>query len=249
MATPLPSFVTVQALPMIPHGTRVNVEPVTVDDWELLQVHAEELESGALLHQISLIYPNQRLSLRLQRDRIQVVVKEILTLQDEDSIWPSTAEDANDEASSQAAPPCVLLVQDTELIVSPKPRPKLNNDWSAPLRLVPCQEDLSSSMLELQKQLLLAKQCDQLVIPPGCVLVHPECWNTPHEWARIKVVAERANENTTTRLVRVIKSSLIRKQQAGTSSFTIGLASMFFSMMRKCSITVLPCDDETLLSN
>jgi hypothetical protein len=213
---------------MIPHGTRVNVEPMTVDDWELLQVHAEELERGALLHQVSVVYPNQQLSLRLQRDTIEVVVKEILTLKDEDSIWPSTAEDGDDEVSSRAAPPCVLLVQDTELIVSPKPRPKLDNNWSAPLRLVPCQGDWSSSMLELPKQLSLAKQCDQHVIPPGCILVHPECWNSPQEWARIKTVVETANEDTASCLVHIIQSPLIRKQQAGTSNATIGFVFVFF---------------------
>ena len=41
------------------------VEPVTVEDWELLQLDAAWLEGGGLLRQVSLVYPNQVVPLRL----------------------------------------------------------------------------------------------------------------------------------------------------------------------------------------
>jgi hypothetical protein len=118
----LPSVVTVQAHSEIPVCTKLLVEPVSVEDWELLEVHSQELELGGLLQQVSVVFANQRLSLQLERDSVEVVVKETFTME-ESSIWPTTRE--------CEAPPCVLLVQDTEVIVEPKPRPP-SERWSTP---------------------------------------------------------------------------------------------------------------------
>jgi hypothetical protein len=200
----LPSVVTVQAHAQIPICTKLLVEPVSVEDWELLEVHSQELELGGLLQQVSVVFTNQRLSLQLKRDSVQVVVKEIFTTEESSSIWPTTTH------KELEAPPCVLLVQDTEVIVEPKPRPP-SEQWSTPpLRLIPCREDWSDGMRNLARRANITS----LVVPPGCVLVNPTCWKSDNEWAMI-VLESRQDQM---RLVRVMTSRLVPEHDAGRST-------------------------------
>jgi hypothetical protein len=195
--------VTVQAHAQIPVCTKLLVEPVSVEDWELLEVHSQELELGGLLQQVSVVFANQRLSLKLNRDSVQVVVKETFTTE-ESSIWPTTHQE------EWEAPPCVLLVQDTEVIVEPKPRPP-SEQWSTPpLRLIPCQEDWSDGMLNLARRAIITS----LVVPPGCVLVNPTCWKSDNEWAMI-VLESRQDQMP---LVRVMTSPLVPEHDTGRST-------------------------------
>ena len=60
--TDFPTRVNVQVLSYIPRCTRVYVEPLKSSDWELLETYADALESGQLLHQVSVVYKNQRLT-------------------------------------------------------------------------------------------------------------------------------------------------------------------------------------------
>ena len=43
----------------------MEVEPLTVSEWEIIECHALFLENGGLLNQISIVYPNQILELKL----------------------------------------------------------------------------------------------------------------------------------------------------------------------------------------
>ena len=49
----------IQPLPTIVSAISIEIEPLTISDWELLEIHADELESGNLLGQVSVVYPNQ----------------------------------------------------------------------------------------------------------------------------------------------------------------------------------------------
>jgi hypothetical protein len=183
-----------------------------VDDWELLEVHAQELELGGLLQQVSVVFANQHLSLCLKRDVVQVIVKESSTTED-DSLWPTT-----EEVSGE---PFVMLVQNTEVIVTPKPRPAHDSmEWSTPLRLIPCKEDWNDGMLRLGR----LANCSPLVAPPGCILVNGASWTSNNEWARI---ASEAQEDQSQLLVRVKTSPLVPEQQTGMHKDFL-LAARFF---------------------
>jgi len=43
----------------------VEVEPLTLSEWEMLECHAHFLEQGGILGQVSIVYPNQILHLKL----------------------------------------------------------------------------------------------------------------------------------------------------------------------------------------
>jgi Peroxisome biogenesis factor 1, N-terminal len=124
----------------------IEVEPLTTEDWELLEIHSEFLERGALLSQVSIVYPNQTLTLAVGAfDMVQV------------RILPFTNN------------PCCRLVANTEVIVIPKPR-SLEPAPSTPLRVVPCWDDFSPRMqaLAMREGILVPK------VLPCSIMVHPE---------------------------------------------------------------------------
>lgn len=60
-------FVYVRALSSIVYATDVTLEPLTVEDWDLIDIYSEWFEQGGLLQQVSVIYINQILSLQVPR--------------------------------------------------------------------------------------------------------------------------------------------------------------------------------------
>jgi hypothetical protein len=115
---------TVTPLVSLPDAVSVQVEPLSTSDWESLEVYAELLEEGGLLQQVSVVYPNQVLSLRVGLEMVRVRV---------------TAET-----------PC-RLVANTEVHICPKPRPSLFVE-SPLLRVVPSRDDFTTDMQELAVQ-------------------------------------------------------------------------------------------------
>lgn len=193
------STATIQVLPSIPRCKHVHVEPRNAADWELLQSYAKALESGGLLKQISVVYLNQRLRLKIERDHIEILVKEI------------RATEANSNPLQVGAnEDCyALLVQDTEVIIAPKPRNQGEAvDWSIPQRLIPCQDDWNEAMLHFHTLM----QLSPLRVPPFCVLVSETIWNRTYEWAALRV---HDAPKTRQQLVRVIPHSSIPSGQAG----------------------------------
>ena len=212
----LPSTVTVEVLPSIHRCTSVDVEPVSVKDWELLEVYAQELEMGGLLQQVSVVYPNQLLRLCLGRDMAHVVVKSS-SVNQESSVW-STA-----EATSE---PCVLLIETTEFIVTPKPRPSESPmEWSSPLRLIPCIDDWNKSMFQMAK----LSGTSPLLVPPGCILVNKASWSSKREWAKVASYPPVEDQN---QLLRVLVSPLVPEQQAGRLITLQFLDFAFVSVMK-----------------
>merc|ERR1711971_716065 len=112
----------------------VEIEPFSTSEWELMEIYADELEGGALLNQVSIVYPGQIIQLHIGNSVIKVRVKE----------------------QGFGLNNYMRLVADTEVIVTPKPR-KFESDenseviykCSDPLALLPNCEDFSPAMKQL----------------------------------------------------------------------------------------------------
>jgi hypothetical protein len=196
--------VKVRALGKVRYATRVQVDPLTTEDWELLQVHAELLEDGAFLKQISLVYRDQRLRLSLptarmaaakQRDTIQVTVQDIsTTVEMPSSPWPELLDEDNAGSTAHDEEDYVaLLTRDTEIVITPKPRSKEDmfdpSSWSEPLQVIPGALDVQKeTSAEFQDRLLDLAPLH--APPPGCILVHPNsiAWHPlviGSEWVQV----------------------------------------------------------------
>jgi hypothetical protein len=214
----LPEYVSVCALSKVQHATKVLVQPLTTEDWELMEMHSEGMELGGWLQQVSLVYTKQKLSLRvgtIGRDCVHLIVSEAVGnsgnygIETHDSVgsrWTSESVEA----------PCVLLVQDTEVIVKPKPRPsKKSISWSIPLRLIPCHLDWSQCLSNTVSRMTnYADDCQPLVADAGCILVNTDVWTFETDWARI--IPELTTTEKSERIVRVVKSSRVSMDDAGT---------------------------------
>ena len=63
-STSEPVIVSVRPLSDVPIAERVTFEPLTVSDWEMIEMEACMLEDGGLLNQITIVYPGQTFPLR-----------------------------------------------------------------------------------------------------------------------------------------------------------------------------------------
>lgn len=184
---PLHAEVSIHALSDLIDAISLHVEPVSVEDWELLESNAEWLEDGGLLQQVSIVYPDQIIRLRvggLDYANIRILPESFLqfqtTINDHDNIWPnqSLRENLDDTKSSSIL--CLRLVADTQVIVTPKPRG--NNRLSKslfPLRVVPSLEDLSDSDFFDQPGSFLSAQASSAISTcPGSVVVHRDVYES-----------------------------------------------------------------------
>jgi len=173
----------VQALSSISNAQRVEFVPVDVQDWELLEMHSEELENGLLLKQVSIVYHDQILPVFIPRDPestssffMTAFVKVIIH-----SLF--------DESES----PCARLVESTEVCIKPLKRGE-NGGYSygksSPLRLLPTLDDIPRTALDLCREGLKGLGCfheksfscnepifhyhQPLSVPEFSVIVHPE---------------------------------------------------------------------------
>ncbi|EGG20774.1 peroxisomal biogenesis factor 1 [Cavenderia fasciculata] len=89
-------------------ATTVEVEPVTSDDWEILEVHAEYLEEQ-LLNQINVVSSGQIIPIWIHQ-KIVIHLRVI-------DVTPKSS-----SSSSSNQPSAVKLSNDSEIIVAPKPR-------------------------------------------------------------------------------------------------------------------------------
>ncbi len=187
-----------------------------MQDWELLEVYSNLMEEGGLLNQVSVTYPGQHISIRVGGiDRVNVRVKEISTRDpgdDTNTIWPDMSTYGSDSSehskTTNTSPQCVLLIQDTEMIVEPKARPRKNvSAWLDPFQLIPSDLEWGSSL----KKLSSLSGRGSLHVDPGCVHVRTEQWQFETEWAQI-----RSEDSKKTRVVRVMTSSRIPRNNAGT---------------------------------
>lgn len=205
-----PSAVLVKALPWISKCTRLEVDPLTVADWELLEAHADALEQGGLLQQVSVVYPGQLICIQMGRDVARVVVKDVNedTSAAGDNVWPEDPQSLSQSTHTR----CVLLVQDTEVVIAPKTRPKKDDDSvGPPLRLCPCDLDFGTAM----RDLAAVQHIELLTVPPRCVLIHGTTPDTDtHSWAWVSSPNEDSKEKNMA-LVRVIQTPEVPPKHAG----------------------------------
>ena len=149
--------VDVRPLPVIYKAESVHLEPLSAKDWELLEIHADELESGSLLSQVCVIFPNQRLPIRLGRYRDIAWVKVLGNGFDRSGHHAGSESDS--ECSSDGfnnlddvCHECLRLVANTEILVVSKLRADDSPERSLPicnLRVYPNDKDYSSEMKDL----------------------------------------------------------------------------------------------------
>ena len=63
-STSEPVIVTIRPLSNVPIAERVTFEPLSIQDWELIEMEANLLEDGGLLNQITIVSPGQVFPLR-----------------------------------------------------------------------------------------------------------------------------------------------------------------------------------------
>lgn len=207
------------------------MRPLTTEDWELMEMHSEVMEFGGWLEQVSLVYPKQELTLRVGgvgRDCVHLIVVEAIGRDNrvKKNIGDSTKSTSVWPVSSKALPnapgrdddevPCMLLLQDTEVVVEPKPRPsKKVVSWSAPLRLIPSHSDWSQSLSNTVSRMSnFSDEYLPLVVDVGCILVSTDAWPFQTNWARIRPESETNNIHE--RVVRVVRSTRVSMDDAGT---------------------------------
>jgi len=167
------SHVQVAALATLEDADSLNVDPLTCEDWELLETRAEFLEEGALLRQVSVVYPGQVLDLWVgakDSARIRVLPENFDVV--DDSPWPPLPDEENvyDDISSPSR--CLRLVRDTRLCVTPKPRAagdRSSPQTSPPMRVYPTKDDYSKPMNDIAEAL----GTPQIKTTPGTAVVHP----------------------------------------------------------------------------
>lgn len=135
--------VKVHALSSIRNASSIQIEPILISDWELMEVYAQELEDGIILSQISVVYPGQIFSLSLGTNTVYVRVLN-------DGFSAITKESHHQIVNS-----CLRLVSDTEVIVAPKSRETnyTNKAFpsSGPIKVLPCETDFSTDMKKLHR--------------------------------------------------------------------------------------------------
>jgi len=187
----------VQALTRVSNAVSVEVEPLGVSEWEMIDCFSEYLRQGGFLNQISLVFPNQIVPLRLPtRDAVRV------------KILPRGFENEG----------CLRVVRDTLLVVGPKPRTDEANAPSGPLRLVPVfPDDIPASIRTEYEASPLPRSP-----PPFTVCIHPETLDKDipgHSNApALGLVWLHSDEsdNLNMALVRILPSDDVPRCHAGT---------------------------------
>lgn len=214
-----PSRVLVEALPFVRNADQVFMEPLSVEDWELLETYAEDLEAGDLLQQISIVYPDQVVPLQVEPG----VLANVRVLATSFGTHPHDANDVNMD------PPCccMRLVADTEVVISPKPAVTLTEPV---LRVLASFEEYSEVMQDLASSLDHGSTQDRL--QPCSVAVHPNTLSKTPGWiygAEGSVVAllsrtdtvEMDDPSSASAVASVIPSTLVSEDAIGKFLFLI----------------------------
>ena len=135
----------------------VELVPQSVEDWELLEIHAEHMENGGLLQQVSVVSDGQILSLTVKDGdvaQVQIVATE----------W------RNDQRCEH---PCRRLVNDSTVRIKPVLRPRTVNNCgcSPPLRLSMTTNDLSPAMMDLMER---TKGVSLPIIRSTTIMLNPQ---------------------------------------------------------------------------
>lgn len=188
-------LVSVQPIYMVKHASAVYLEPLTTNDWELIEMYAGQLEAGLLLSQVSIVYPTQTLSLQLGTDIVHLRVLENgfsmnclhLVAESEVIIAPKPREtkkaaDIGDETQFSISPPLRLLPSDAEFSTNMKAVLEVFNDCGSSVsKLLPCPPLLTGFMhpLTLSKRIdgwnEMCLECDK---DPNSKFVYVSLWKS-----------------------------------------------------------------------
>jgi hypothetical protein len=204
------SLVQVRALPIVKKCKRLDLEPLTIADWELLEVTSGSLEMGGLLAQVCIVYSNQMLTLTTSRGAARMKVKIC-----HDSGFSSEVTSTsilNDLGRSTV----VLLVQDTEVVISPKPRSLETSglDEVSVFRLTAGRGDLSIAMDEFASR-SGRKQYSYVSVPPGCIYLRDDATIDRDALVWIAKGGKGSSKKQKQVLGRILVSPLIPKNCAG----------------------------------
>jgi len=205
-STSEPIFASVRVLTNVPIAERVTFEPLCVSDWEMIEMESTLLEDGGLLNQITVVSPNQVFPLNFGRNFASVESSAWIKVVDDDN---HTTDDCDSSFSSSDsdidAPPdqtdddkihasavgnnnhrCVRLMAETEVVVIPKPRSRIDvpNDIKASMPpsmeepafrpSAPLRVQFNLPDMNIQETSLLDEAIISLPNPPlGYVFVHP----------------------------------------------------------------------------
>ena len=162
-----PIIVSVRAIDNPSIAQQVTFEPMTTDDWEMIEVESTVLEDGGLLNQITVVFPGQVFPLRLGRvsnDKksvawVRVVGDESFGIHDEESSdYDSDISDECDVGAEKlhVRHSCLRLMDETEVIVIPKCRQRVDEET----QVVPTSESR------------LRTQGSKLEVLPGTILLN-----------------------------------------------------------------------------
>jgi hypothetical protein len=149
---------------LVLNAASIQLEPLSSSDWELLEIYSSDLENGGLLRQISIVYPNQLLTLTLGRDVVHVRVlsqgfMSVLSDHNHRQQHQQTSHDGKKNIMNQDYPTCLRLIADTQVIITPKPRnphrpqleipQELRTGCRKRLRVQPHMEHFNPKMMEI----------------------------------------------------------------------------------------------------
>lgn len=171
-------IVSVKVLSNVDDAVQCFIEPMTIEDWEILEAHANWLEGGGLLQQVCIIYPEQILTLTLGvSDFARVRVLECTFSQKNDhcnNLWADVDKSNPSKNVRLSAVSCLRLVADTNVIVSPKKREVTKASTCYPrLRLIPCQQDYCNTQNWNALKMLTPLSHNVISVLPFSVVVHP----------------------------------------------------------------------------
>ncbi|PRP80011.1 adenosinetriphosphatase [Planoprotostelium fungivorum] len=140
----------------VPNAVSITVEPLTSDDWEILELHAEYLENH-VLEQLCVVYPNQVFPLSIHH---RTVVR-----------MKITAMEPSDRG-------CLRLANSSDIYIAPKPRAGKKKDFSAAVSVPGAEKEKKEE--ERPRQLRIQRTNESFGY--NSALVHPTTW-TSSRWS------------------------------------------------------------------
>jgi Peroxisome biogenesis factor 1, N-terminal len=175
---PKQSQVSVQVLTNVIDAKDLLIEPLSNDDWELVESHALWLEGGGLLQQICIVFPDQIIGLYMEGWRDVAYVKVLRSnfcyksgMLDTVDVWPGENQFDTNEYPSQHN--CLRLVANTKVVVIPKERNLITTNFSPWLRIIPSLEEYKNDVYLQRLSSLLEKPVVAASVPYLALVVHP----------------------------------------------------------------------------
>ena len=203
------NHVWIRVVSRVQTAKEVTVETVSAQDWTRIRQYSDWLEEGGFLRQVSLVYADQEISVRLPDDSVARV--RILNIDKETngtSIWPHDDDYTNETM-------CRRILADTELVLLPAAAAEDNTDTT--FRLQAALEEYSLSMQQLYTR--LDESPTRVCCSGGTAVLHPDDWPGESPYGSISIVGESAEGCLKGYMVRVEVSEYVKKNYIGKSFY------------------------------